>query len=169
MTQAQATGEALLAGESGEARAALRSLGSLISVCRDAAFLPLIEAPSTWALMGALGGGAVQFAAGYDAGTWWTFAALAVVAGIAFAAVNQALVAVFGGAGRWIAALVGVLAVATGIVSTVPGILTQIAALMPTTPAYGAFLAALTSAGGLGAGLVGLGTTVAGGVRASRR
>ncbi len=116
----------------------------------------LAPAAAIGAGQGVLVAAVVQFAAGYDAGTWWTFAALAVVAGIAFAAVNQALVAVFGGAGRWIAALVGVLAVATGIVSTVPGILTQIAALMPTTPAYGAFLAALTSAGGLGAGLVGM-------------
>lgn len=98
----------------------------------------------------------VQWAAGYEASAWWPFAALAVTAGIAFAAVNQALVAVFGGAGRWIAALVGVLAVATGIVSTVPGVLTSIASLMPTTPAYNALLAALTSAGGIGAGLTGM-------------
>lgn len=98
----------------------------------------------------------VQLAAGYDAGAWWSFAGLAVVAGIAFAAVNQALVAVFGGAGRWISALVGVLAVATGIVSTVPGVLASVASLMPTTPAYNALLAALTSAGGLGAGLAGM-------------
>lgn len=79
-----------------------------------------------------------------------------MVAGVAFAAVNQALVAVFGGAGRWISALIGVLAVATGIVSTVPGALASVASLMPTTPAYNALLAALTSAGGLGAGFAGM-------------
>ncbi len=98
----------------------------------------------------------VQLTAGYDAGQWWSFGGLAVVAGIAFAAVNQALVAVFGGGGRWISALIGVLAVATGIVSTVPGALASVASLMPTTPAYQALLAALTPAGGLGAGLVGM-------------
>ena len=49
----------------------------------------------------------------------------ASLAGVAFAAVNQALVAVFGGAGRWLAALVGVLTVATGVVSTVPGVLSD--------------------------------------------
>lgn len=65
LTHARATSEALLAGESAGARAALRSLGSLIPVFRDAAFAPLIEARSTLALMGALGGGEVQFAAGY--------------------------------------------------------------------------------------------------------
>ncbi|WP_314430336.1 hypothetical protein, partial [Microbacterium lacticum] len=117
------------------------------------AFAPAAAIGAVQGLLVAL---VVQLAAGYDAGAWWTFAGLAVVAGIAFAAVNQALVAVFGGAGRWVSALIGVLAVATGIVSTVPGVLTAVAGLMPTTPAYTAMLAALTSAGGLGAGLAGM-------------
>lgn len=108
------------------------------------------------ALQGLLVAVVVQLAAQYDPGVWAGFAGLAVVAGVSFAAVNQALVAVFAGAGRWIAALVGVLAVATGIVSTVPGILSAIASLMPTTPAYTAMLAVLTSSGGLGAGLAGM-------------
>lgn len=116
----------------------------------------LAPAAAIGALQGLLVAVIVQLAAGYDAGAWWSFAGLAVVAGIAFAAVNQALVAVFGGAGRWISALVGALAVATGIVSTVPGVLSSIAGLMPTTPAYNAMLAALTAAGGLGAGLAGM-------------
>jgi len=93
----------------------------------------------------------VQVSAAYDAGTWSLFALLCVLAGIAFAAVNQALVAVFGGAGRWIAALAGVLAAATGIVSTVPAWLVWLASLMPTSPAYTAMLGALTSADGVGA------------------
>lgn len=117
------------------------------------AFAPAAAIGAVQGLLVAL---VVQLAAGYDAGAWWTFAGLAVVAGIAFAAVNQALVAVFGGAGRWVSALIGVLAVATGIVSTVPGALAAVAGLMPTTPAYTAMLAALTSAGGLGAGLAGM-------------
>ncbi len=98
----------------------------------------------------------VQWTAGYEASAWWPFAALAITAGVSFAAVNQALVAVFGGAGRWLAALVGVLAIATGIVSTVPGALTSVASLMPTAPAYNALLAALTESDGLGAGLAGM-------------
>jgi putative membrane protein len=65
-------------------------------------------------------------------------------------------VAVFGGTGRWLAALVGVLAVATGVVSTVPGPLADVAALLPTAPAYNGMLAALTDAGGLGAAIAGL-------------
>lgn len=116
----------------------------------------LAPAAGIGAAQGLLVAGVAQFAANYDAGTWFTFAGLAVVAGISFAAVNQALVAVFGGAGRWISTLVGVLAVATGIVSTIPGVLASIAGVMPTSPAYTALLAAITPAGGLGAGLAGM-------------
>ncbi len=116
----------------------------------------LLPAAAIGALQGLLVAGVVQLAAAYDAPTWFAFAGLAAVAGVAFAAVNQALVGVFGGAGRWISALVGVLAVATGIVSTVPGVLTSVAALMPTTPAYQAMLGALTASGGIGAGVVGM-------------
>ncbi|MFD4960544.1 YhgE/Pip family protein [Microbacterium sp. NPDC058389] len=108
------------------------------------------------ALQGLLVAGVVQLAASYSWGEWWAFAAVCVVAGIAFAAVNQALVAVFGGAGRWIAALVGVLTVATGIVSTVPNVLSSIAGLLPTSAAYQGMVAALTSASGLGAAFAGL-------------
>ncbi|WP_460801427.1 YhgE/Pip domain-containing protein [Microbacterium sp. GXF6406] len=83
----------------------------------------------------------VQFVAKYDAAAWWAFAGTAVIAGIAFAAVNQALVAVFGGIGRWISALVGVVAVATGLISTVPGWLMSISAALPTAPAFTGLIA----------------------------
>jgi len=116
----------------------------------------LAPAAAIGAAQGLLVAGVVQLAASYEAGAWFAFAGLSVLAGVIFAAVNQALVAVFGGAGRWISALVGVLAIATGIVSTVPGVLSSIAALMPTTPVYQALLAALTSAGGAGAAIAGM-------------
>ncbi|WP_159501708.1 YhgE/Pip family protein [Microbacterium sp. 18062] len=108
------------------------------------------------AVQGALVAVVVQVAASYDWAEWSLFAALCVTAGIAFAAVNQALVALFGGAGRWIAAVVGALTLATGVVSTVPGVLTAVAGLLPAFPAYAAMLGALTPAGGVGAGLVGM-------------
>lgn len=82
----------------------------------------------------------VQIVAGYDAATWWGFAGFAVLAGIAFAAVNQALVAVLGGIGRWISALIGVLAVATGLISTIPAWLAGLGAAMPTAPALGGLI-----------------------------
>lgn len=108
------------------------------------------------ALQGLLVAGVVQLAASYDWAEWSVFAGLCIAAGIAFAAVNQALVAVFGGVGRWIAALIGAFAIATGVVSTVPAGLAAIAAVMPTAPAYNGMVAALTSATGVGAGLAGL-------------
>ncbi|MCT1476650.1 YhgE/Pip domain-containing protein [Microbacterium sp. p3-SID336] len=78
----------------------------------------------------------VQTVASYDAAQWWAFAGTAVLAGIAFAAVNQALVAVCGGVGRWIAALIGVVGVATGLISTVPDWLASLGAALPTAPAF---------------------------------
>ncbi|MCR2783721.1 MULTISPECIES: YhgE/Pip family protein [unclassified Microbacterium] len=116
----------------------------------------LAPAAAIGAAQGLLVAGIVQLAADYDGGQWSLFAVLCMLAGVAFAAVNQALVAVFGGAGRWAAALVGVLAIATGIVSTAPGVLSSIASLMPTAPAYQALLGALASTGGVGAAVVGL-------------
>lgn len=88
----------------------------------------------------------VQFVADYDAAAWWAFAGVAVLAGVAFAAVNQALAALFGGIGRWISALVGVVAVGTGIISTVPGWLFDVAGLLPTSPAFAGLIAPSGSA-----------------------
>lgn len=115
-----------------------------------------LPAAGLGAVQGLLVAGVVQLAASYSWTEWSAFAAVSVVAGIAFAAVNQALVAAFGGAGRWVAALVGVLAVATGVVSTAPGVLSDIAGFMPTAPAYQGMVAALTSASGIGAAFGGL-------------
>lgn len=108
------------------------------------------------AVQGLLVAGVVQLAADYSGATWWGFAGVAVLAGVAFAAVNQALVAVFGGAGRWIAALVAALAAATGIVSTVPGVLSGVAGMLPTTPAYRAMVGVLTETNGIGGAIAGL-------------
>ena len=88
----------------------------------------------------------VQLVASYDAAEWWAFAGIAVLAGVVFAAVNQALVAVFGGIGRWVSALVGVLAVATGLISTVPGWLAGLGAALPTAPAFAGLISANGSA-----------------------
>lgn len=88
----------------------------------------------------------VQFVASYEVGAWWAFAGTAVLTGVAFAAVHQALVSVLGGVGRWIGALVGVLAVATGLISTVPGWLASLGAALPTAPAFAGLIAANGSA-----------------------
>ncbi|MGV8881852.1 MAG: YhgE/Pip domain-containing protein [Rhodoglobus sp.] len=116
----------------------------------------LAPAAGLGAVQGLLVAGVVQLAASYSWDLWAPFAFASVIAGIAFAAINQALVAAFGGAGRWFAGLVGVLALATGVVSTIPGVLASVAGLMPTTPAYSGMLAALTESAGFGAGIAGL-------------
>ena len=116
----------------------------------------LAPAAAIGAAQGVLVAGVAQIAAKYDVGTLLAFGGLCVVAGVAFAAVNQALVAVFGGAGRWVSALVGVMALATGIVSTIPGILAGVAGVLPTSPAYTALLGTVTSASGIGAGIGGM-------------
>lgn len=139
---------------------ALQAVSRRALTAREPSVLLALQGFAPAAALGAAQGllvaGIVQLAASYDWGQWWVFAGVSVVAGIAFAAVNQALVAVFGGAGRWISALIGVLAVATGVVSTVPGVLSSVAALMPTSPAYNGMLAALTETDGVGAALAGL-------------
>ncbi|MBS1673756.1 MAG: YhgE/Pip family protein [Actinobacteria bacterium] len=82
----------------------------------------------------------VEIVAQYDASRWWGFAGVAMLAGVAFAAVNQALVAALGGLGRWLSAVLGVAALAAGIISTLPGWLATIANLLPTSPAATALL-----------------------------
>ena len=116
----------------------------------------LAPAAGIGAAQGILVTAVAQVAAKYDIGTLWAFGGLCLVAGVAFAAVNQALVAVFGGAGRWVSAIVGVTALATGIVSTIPGILASIGGALPTAPASTALLATVTSSTGLGAGIGGM-------------
>ncbi|MHA6799489.1 YhgE/Pip family protein [Bounagaea algeriensis] len=68
-------------------------------------------------------------------GQWFSAAGLLVLAAVAFTAVNQALAAAFGGAGRFLSMLVAVVAVATGVIAAVPQVLGSIAGMLPTGPA----------------------------------
>ena len=101
------------------------------------AFAPAAAIGAAQGLLVAL---VVEIVAKYDPSRWWGFAGVAVLAGIAFAAVNQALVAVLGGIGRWISAVVGVAALGAGIISTLPGWLATIAGFLPTSSAATALL-----------------------------
>ncbi|MDQ1085049.1 MULTISPECIES: YhgE/Pip domain-containing protein [Microbacterium] len=113
-------------------------------------------AAAVGAAQGLLVAAVVQVASRYEWGDWALFALICIAAGIAFAAVHQALVALFGGAGRWVAAVIGALALGATIVSTVPPALADAAALLPTAPVYDAMLGALSSSGGVAAGVAGL-------------
>ncbi|WP_105566274.1 YhgE/Pip domain-containing protein [Microbacterium halophytorum] len=126
---------------------------------RSSAFLAgrsLLPAAVIGAVQGAAVAGIVQLASGYDAAEFWPLLGLSVLAGVSFAAVNQALVAVFRGAGRWIAGIVGAYSVAIGIVSTMPAALLAIRPLLPTSPAFDGMIAAITGTSGAGAATVAL-------------
>lgn len=71
-------------------------------------------------------------------GEWFGYAALASLAAIAFSAVNQALVAAFGGAGRFISMMVALIALANSFIAAVPPVLGQLSAVMPVGPAIDA-------------------------------
>lgn len=139
---------------------ALRAVSARALTSRGASVLlaggALLPAAVIGALQGALVAGILQLAGGYEIGTFWGLLGVSVLAGVAFAAVHQALVAVFGGAGRWIAAIVGAVAIAVSIVSTIPSELLGVKAFLPTTPAFDAFLAVMADTGAGGAAIAGL-------------
>jgi putative membrane protein len=139
---------------------ALRAVSARALTSRRASVLlaggALLPAAVIGALQGALVAGILQLAGGYEIGTFWGLLGVSVLAGVAFAAVHQALVAVFGGAGRWIAAIVGAVAIAVSIVSTIPSELLGVKAFLPTTPAFDAFLAVMADTGAGGAAIAGL-------------
>lgn len=123
-------------------------------------------------VQGVVVGIGVLFAVHVDAGEWFGFVAASALVGLAFAVVNQGLAAAFGGVGRFVAVLVGVVALAVGLSSTVPPSLDALAGLLPTTPALGLLLSTLTGGTGwadafalVGFGLVGLLLVLAGVVR----
>lgn len=73
-----------------------------------------------------------------------------VFAGIVFTVVNFALVALFGGAGRFIGVILLVLGVTAKILTAVPGWLSGLAGISPLTPAIDGVAAVVTGADGLG-------------------
>ncbi|WGD37469.1 YhgE/Pip family protein [Lysinibacter sp. HNR] len=108
------------------------------------------------ALQGVLVAGIMQFALALSLGEWFAFAALSAVAGVAFSTVNQGLVAVFGGFGRFISMLITVLALAAGIVSTVPAVYDQILSVLPLLTAIDGMRAISEGTGSLGGAFAGL-------------
>ncbi|MBL0886283.1 YhgE/Pip family protein [Myceligenerans indicum] len=78
---------------------------------------------------------------------------VALLSAATFVALNQALAAVLGPAGRLLSLGVAVLTVATGVVSTLPGALYAVAGLLPTHGAIIALRAVTTDGAGLGRGI----------------
>lgn len=74
----------------------------------------------------------MAFSLDLSAAGWAAFAGVTALAAVSFAAVNQALAALLGGVGRFIAMVVAVVALATAVISTVPSELDQLSHLLPT-------------------------------------
>ncbi|WP_430592469.1 YhgE/Pip family protein [Humidisolicoccus flavus] len=85
---------------------------------------------------------------------WFGFAGLLVLVALAFAAVNQALVVLLGGTGRFVSLLIAVLTLGGGIISTAPAFLQSLAGAMPTGQAEDMLRAATLGIDGLGGGIV---------------
>ncbi|PUB27617.1 putative membrane protein [Promicromonospora sp. AC04] len=95
------------------------------------------------------------------------FLLVALLAAGTFVALNQALAAIFGPAGRLASLAIAVLAVATGVVSTLPGPLYSIAGFLPTHGAIVALRAVATGSTGLVTGIVELAAWLAVGLLAT--
>ncbi|GIG29844.1 hypothetical protein [Cellulomonas marina] len=83
-------------------------------------------------------------------GGWVTLAVLCALTGVAFAAVNQGLVAVLGGIGRFVSVLVAVVGLATAVVSTVPGVLDAVFGVLPLAASLRGLQGVVNGSGGVG-------------------
>lgn len=129
------------------------ALGSTRSSVRLAvqAFVP---AAAIGAIQGALLTAVVAFAVDLSPGSWVAFTALAMLGGVAFAALNQALAAAFGGIGRFVSMVVAVVALSTAVISTVPALLSDLAGALPTTTVLDGLRGVVDGTSGIGGTVV---------------
>ncbi|WP_258724519.1 YhgE/Pip domain-containing protein [Cellulomonas sp. NS3] len=145
-----------------------RALGSTRSSVRLAlgAFAP---GALVGAVQGLAVGGIMAFALDLSPSGWAAFFAVAVLAGVAFAAVNQGLVAVLGGVGRFVSVVIAVVGLAGAVVSTVPALVEHLFRALPLSAALDGLQGVVTGQGGAGGAiaallvwtLVGLGASAA--------
>jgi putative membrane protein len=88
----------------------------------------------------------IAFAQGFGLTQWASVAGLAALVGLAFTATNQALNALFGGFGRLVSLIVGLLILVTGVVATVPAALVSALGFTPASDAITALQAAINPA-----------------------
>ncbi|MDN4614905.1 YhgE/Pip domain-containing protein [Leifsonia sp. F6_8S_P_1B] len=108
------------------------------------------------AIQGVLVSAVMEPAMKLDAGHWFAFAGVAVVVGIAFAAVNHGLTALLGGVGRFVSMLVVVITLASGIVSTAPAFFDGVLPWLPTNAAITALQGVVDGTADVWRGLGGL-------------
>ncbi|MBB2924853.1 hypothetical protein [Cellulomonas cellasea] len=132
-----------------------RSLGSTRSSVRLAlgAFAP---GALVGAVQGLAVGGIMAFALDLSPSGWAAFFAVAVLAGVAFAAVNQGLVAVLGGVGRFVSVLIAVVGLAGAVVSTVPSLVEHVFTALPLSAALDGLQGVVTGQGGAGGAIAAL-------------
>lgn len=109
------------------------------------AFRSALSGTLLGAMQGTVAGLVLPLSLHYSSAQFFGFLTLSVLAGIAFGLVNQGLVALFAGLGRFVALLLLTAALVTGVVSTVPG---PIQALVDFTPLGTAFSGYQAVAGG---------------------
>lgn len=102
------------------------------------------------AAQGALVGIAMPIALGLDAAAFAGFFGFGLLAGVAFALLNQGLAALLGSLGRFLSFLMLVVAFAGGIVSTAPALLRGIADATPIGSAFSGFQSIASGAAGAG-------------------
>ncbi|NQX25819.1 YhgE/Pip domain-containing protein [Microbacteriaceae bacterium VKM Ac-2854] len=90
----------------------------------------------------------MAFVAGMDLGTWLGFTLMSMLAGAAFASVNQGLVALLGGIGRFISMIVVVFSLGAGIISTAPSVFDDVLAFVPLSTALDGMQAIVNGTGG---------------------
>lgn len=98
----------------------------------------------------------MAFVAGMDVGTWIGFTLMSMLAGVSFAAVNQGLVALLGGIGRFISMLMVVFSLGAGIVSTVPAVFDDVLDFVPLSTALDGMQAIVNGTSGAAGAAVAL-------------
>ncbi len=131
-------------------RLLLSTVPSPLIALRSAGLVALIGAGQ-----GIVVAGAAQFGLGLRPDVWLGFALAAAFVGAVFGVLNQALAAAFGGVGRLVALLVGIVALTAGMSSTVPAALSSLAGALPTAPALTMLRAAAGGDAGAAFGAVG--------------
>jgi putative membrane protein len=116
----------------------------------------LAPAAAIGVVQGLLVAAIMQPAMHLGVGGWFGFAGVSVAAAVCFAAVNHGLVALLGGIGRFLAMLVVVVTLASGIVSTAPGFFDTAMTWLPTSPAITALHGVVDGSTGVWRGLGGL-------------
>lgn len=101
------------------------------------------------AIQGLIAGIVLPLALDYSGTQFIQFLLVSLLAGVSFSLVNQGLVALMGGFGRFISFVMLVVAFAAGVVSTVPGALKSIAEFTPLGTAFNGFQSIATELSGV--------------------